>query len=101
MQEIVREVPSWDSLVDDWINSHDPSALVHLYRQVDELFTSHSPTTVNSRTLMKSKARKTTWRLFMQTTSSPTCLLGESSSTIASIVDSGVSVCISPLEKVL
>ena len=76
MQEIVREVPSWDSLVDDWIGSHDPSALVHLYCQVNELFTSHSPSIVNRGTLIESKARKTTWWLFMQTISPPTCLLG-------------------------
>ena len=61
IQEIVREVPSWGSLVDDWVDYHDPSVLVHLYRQVDELFTSQSPSVVNGRTLMKSEARKTTW----------------------------------------
>ena len=99
MQEIVREVLSWDYLVDDWIDYHGSSALVHLYYQVDELFTSHSPSTVNSRTLMKSKARKTMWRLFMQTILSPTCLLGESLSTLALIVDSGAPVCISPCRE--
>ena len=60
MQEIVREVPSWDYIVGDWIDSQDPSALVHPYCQVDELFISHSPVIVNSRTLMKFKAHKTT-----------------------------------------
>ena len=48
---------------------------------------------------MKSKARKTTWQLFTQTILSPTCLLGESLSTLALIVDSGASVCISPCRE--
>ena len=97
MREIVGEVPLWGSLVGDWIDSHNSSKLVYLYCQVGELYTSHSPSSgVKNGTLVKSKARKTVWRLLMQIISSPACLLGESSSTLALIGDSGASVCISP-----
>ena len=75
-QEVVGEVSLWGSLVDAWIDSHDPSALVHLYRQVDELYTNHNPYVINSGTLVKSKAGKTMCRFFMQKTSI-VCLLGE------------------------
>ena len=94
-QNIMWKVPSWDLFVGVWVDSHDPITLVHLYRQVDEIYTSHSPSVVNSRTLIKAKARKTTRWLLMQTISSPACLLGGSSQTLALGVDSGASVCIS------
>ena len=59
MWEIVGEVPLLDSPVGAWSESCDPSALVHIYRQVDELYTSHSPSVISNGALVKSKVRKT------------------------------------------
>ena len=78
--------------MDDFVFSHDPSQIIQIQQQVDNLFGREHRTTTLSKLPCQSQSG---WRVLLQTISSPRCFSG-TLSTIPLIVDTGASVCISP-----
>ena len=84
-----------DAIIDDFSFSHDPSQLVCVNHQFDDLFMGKRKTPIS---LSSQSQNQGHWKIILQVISSLMCFHG-TSSILALIVDSGPLVYISPLRE--